>query len=382
MLTLEGCRKRQERFLGRLEEAGIPGAVISEPRDIYYLTGLLPESKVFPYPNLLFLGPGLGSWIVTGLADGEGAVDERAVYPINTMYTLNPDNHARAAEAVRDLATRHRGLRRVGYQAEALPHSLAMAFGSGSGVKGWAPVDALLQDLQLRKDPDEIECIRRAVGATLAGYSRAQQVIERGITELEVLAECQKAAQLHSGQPHFYGGDFRSGEFGGPARPRPIQRGELYIIDAWSDIDGYWCDMARTWVVGGEPTDLQASVYAHIAGILESVPEMARPGGDTSAFWRELDARVREHPALADLGMRDHGGHGLGLRVHEMPDLNRDRGGTFQVGNVFTCEPAAYTEELNAGVRLENVFCITPEGTRVLVDYPLSLIQDPVCAVP
>ena len=47
--------------------------MISEPRDIYYLTGLLPELKTFPYPNLLFLGPGQKSWLVTGAPAGEAA---------------------------------------------------------------------------------------------------------------------------------------------------------------------------------------------------------------------------------------------------------------------------------------------------------------------
>src|SRR5207253_44092 len=83
MLTLDGCRARQERFLKRLEAAGIPAALISDPRDIYYLTGLLPENKVYAYPNLLFLGPGLRSWLATGLAEGEAAVDEKLPYEIN-----------------------------------------------------------------------------------------------------------------------------------------------------------------------------------------------------------------------------------------------------------------------------------------------------------
>jgi Xaa-Pro aminopeptidase len=382
MLTLEGCRARQQRFNQRLEAAGISAAVISEPRDVYYLTGLLPELKTYPYPNLLFLGPGQKSWLVTGAPTGEALVDERLPYPINTLFTFNPDNHSRAAQLVRSRSDASRGLPMLGYQQEALPHSLALALEAGAAPGGWTPIDEILLDLQLRKDADEIECLSKAVKATLAGYTRAQQLIAPGVSELEILTESQKAAQLYTGEVHFFGGDFRSGQFGGPARPRAIEEGELYIIDAWSDVDGYWCDMSRTWSVGGAPTELQQSVFDHIAGILSAVPQMAKPGGDTSAFWRELDNRVREHPYLGDLGMKDHGGHGIGLRVHEMPDLNRDRGGVFEVGNVFTCEPAAYTPELNAGVRLENVFVITQNGTEVLVDYPLGLIADPNCGTP
>lgn len=379
MLTPEGCRIRQERFLTRLEEAGIGGALISASRDIYYLTGVLPE-RPFSFPNLLFLGPGLRSWLVTGLPEGatENVVaDEVAHYPLDTLYTLNPDHHRRLAERMRDFAARTPGLGRVGYQREALPHSLAVAFVRAASPREWAEVDEILQDLQLRKDADEVACIRRAVHATLAGYTRAQQVIRPGVTELAVMTECQAAAQRYSGQVHFYNGDFQCGTFGGFARPRPIESGELYIIDSWSDVDGYWSDLSRTWVVGGSPADLQLSIYEHLAGVLQAVPGMARVGRSTTEFWHELDARIREHPAMADRGLVHHGGHGNGLRVHEGPDLNRDRGGVFEVGNTFTCEPGFYSDELRQGIRIENDFYLSPEGVVNLSEYPLSIIADP-----
>jgi Xaa-Pro dipeptidase len=373
-LTRAGCEARQRRFLGALEARGVAAAVITAPRDIHYLTGVLPELPIHPYPSVLFLGPGLDSWLLTGLGEGDPLVDERVVYPINLLYTLNPDNHRRAGAVLADLIRRSQGLTTLGFQRESLPHSLAAVITAAAAPRAWVEIDEVLQDQQLRKDPDEIDCIRRAVQATLAGYDRARALIAPGVSELEVMTEAQAAAQRFSGQVHYFNGDFQSGQFGGFARPRPIEAGELYIIDAWSDLGGYWCDMARTFAVS-RPTDLQESVYQHIAGILRAVPEMARPGRDTSDMWRELDSRVREHPFLADLGMKDHGGHGVGSRVHEMPDLNRDRGGVFAVGNVFTCEPAVYHPDLNLGVRLEDVFVLREGGAEPLVPYPLQLAE-------
>jgi Xaa-Pro aminopeptidase len=385
MLTSGSCTVRQQRFLNRLDGAGISAALISEPRDIYYLTGVLPENKMYPYPNLLFLGPGLSSWLATGLGEAAASgavVDEILLYEINVLYTLNPDNHRRLCELIETPLIRTQNLPRVGFQRESLPHSVAQVVEAASSPRQWLTVDEILQEQQLRKDPDEVTCIRRSVNATLAGYTRAQQVIRPGISELEVMTECQMAAQRYSGRVHFYNGDFQSGEFGGFARDRKIQEGELYIIDAWSDIDGYWCDMSRAWSVGGSPTDLQMSVYDHIAEVLESVPEMARIGRSTMDFWKELDQRIRQHPHLERDGLTHHGGHGVGLRVHEGPDLNRDRGGVFQIGNVFTCEPGAYSNELRRGVRLENVFHITEAGVEVLSPYPLSILPDPNCPIP
>jgi Xaa-Pro dipeptidase len=372
-LTLDGCRQRQERFCSRLEEAGISAALISSARDIYYFTGLLPESP-FPYPSLLFLGPGLKSWLVTGLAEGEGLLDERIVYPLGVLSTLNPDHVRNLARHARDTMVRAQNLPRLGFQREGLQHAVADAVGSDASPGEWVEIDEILQELQLRKDADEIACIRRSVSANLAAYTRAQQVIRPGATEMEVMTECQTAAQRHSGEVHFYNGDFRSGTSGGFARDREVRAGELYIIDAWSDVGGYWCDMARTWAVDGNPTELQAGVYDHLKRILESVPRMARAGRSTIDFWHEIDSRIREHPHLADRGLTHHAGHGVGLRVHEGPDLNRDRGGVFEVGNVFTCEPGAYSPELNGGVRIENVFFLGAGGVEVLSDYPLSLV--------
>src|SRR4051812_24294564 len=114
MLTLDGCRQRQQRLLARLEEAGIPAALVSDPRDIYYLTGVLAESKIRAFPSLLFLGPALPSWLATGLAGAEAAVDETLTYPIGTFATLNPDNHRRLCELIRDPLRRTQNLPAIG----------------------------------------------------------------------------------------------------------------------------------------------------------------------------------------------------------------------------------------------------------------------------
>jgi Xaa-Pro aminopeptidase len=126
--------------------------------------------------------------------------------------------------------------------------------------------------------------------------------------------------------------------------------------------------------VGGEPTKLQASVYAHLADILTDVPNLISLGGRGTELWKTIDARIREHPELRGTGLIHHAGHGVGLRAHEAPDLNRDRDAVLAVGDVFSCEPGAYCEGLKAGIRIENTFRITDTGVETLSEYPLSLV--------
>jgi Xaa-Pro aminopeptidase len=368
VLTQAGCRARQERLRERLAAASLDAAVISDARDVYYFTGVLPSQ----FPTLLYLPTEGDGFMIGHHEEGEAAIPRRLAYEYNKLYTLNPDPMACLAGVLE----RHAGglprVGRLGWQAEALPKALADIIAGAVRPDAWTPIDAILVELQQRKDPDEIALLRKANQCNLAAYAAAEAAIKAGVNELEVLAAAQQAALLEAGEPVQVGGDYRAGAFGGPARSRPIEDGELYIIDSGLSYRGYWTDLARTFAVG-EPSALQRSVYEHVAGVLNEIPNQLKPGGDGTALWRWIDARLREHPHLADKGLVTHGGHGIGTRVHEMPDINRDRGGAFAAGNVVTCEPGGYSPELRAGIRLENAFLITEDGVENLSPYPLTL---------
>ena len=228
--------------------------------------------------------------------------------------------------------------------------------------------------MQTRKDADEIDVIRRAVRANLGAYDAVRAIIAPGVCELDVLAAGYRGAMATAGEKVFHDGDYQSGVPGGPARNRAIEEGEIYIVDAWTVYRGYWSDLCRAFLVGSQPTDLQQSVFDHIAAIQRWAGETLKPGLKGTELWKEMDARIREHPALADAGLIHHAGHGTGLRAHTEPDLNRDREGILEVGHVVSVEPGAYIAEARGGVRLENTYLITETGAELLSDYPMKLV--------
>jgi len=130
--------------------------------------------------------------------------------------------------------------------------------------------------------------------------------------------------------------------------------------------------LCRTFAVG-EPSEVQRSVFEHIKGFHDQVGEYLRPGKDGSECAIAMDAYIREHPKLADVGLVHHAGHNVGLRAHQMPDLNKERGGKLRIGNVVSVEPGAYIPEARAGVRLENMYLITEDGLENMSPYPMEL---------
>lgn len=368
MLTMDGCRMRQERFIEMLERNDLDAAVISDAREIYYLTGLLLER----FPALLYVETEGRSWLVCHTADGEALVDTRATYEPSLLYTMNPDPMRLLAYEVARKASGTQPVHRLGWQSESLPKLLADVLASASPPDEWVAIDDHLAALEKYKESDEIELLREAISCSLAAYDAARAAIVPGVSELAVVEAGHQAATLQAGETIFHSGDYQSGQLGGFARDRLIQAGELYIIDAWSTYRGYWSDLCRTFAVG-EPTALQREVYTHIADILTEVPTKLRPGGRGTELWQWIDKRLREHPHLRDAGLIHHAGHGVGLRAHEAPDLNREREGLLAVGDVVCVEPGAYSAELNGGIRLENTFWITETGVEVLSNYPLEL---------
>ncbi|MBT3344068.1 MAG: aminopeptidase P family protein [Gemmatimonadetes bacterium] len=371
-MTKEGCQKRQERLRQRLSDAGVDAIAIVHPVEIYYFTGvLLPET--FPaQPALLWIQTDGSSWLAAHSDAGEPLVDACYTYECSVGYTMNSYMRTQLSELVAD---RLRGTTatRVGYQREFMVKMLADHIDKGlGGTVDWIDMDEQLHQMQEIKDEDEIALIRKAVQVDLAAYDAAQATIAPGVSELQVLGAAQQAAHLAAGEKVFHDGDYQCGQLGGFARDRKIEDGELYIIDAWLIYRGYWADLCRTFAVG-EPTELQESIYDHLAAFHDRIGDYLQPGKDSRECARAMDAYIRELPALAEVGLGHHGGHTIGLRAHQMPDVNVTRGGVFEIGNVVSIEPGAYIPEARSGVRLENMYLITASGPENLSQYPMEI---------
>ena len=178
-----------------------------------------------------------------------------------------------------------------------------------------------------------------------------------------------------------------------------LHDGELLLIDAGCELDGYASDITRTFPVNGRFSGAQREVYEMVLAAQDAAREATRPG----AHWNEPhDAAVKVlAQGMLDLGLikgsldgvLENGdycrfymhrtGHWLGMDVHDAGEYKLDgEWRALQEGMVLTIEPGCYIraaadvpERLwNIGIRIEDDAVVTAKGCELITaDVPKTI---------
>jgi Xaa-Pro aminopeptidase len=236
------------------------------------------------------------------------------------------------------------------------------------------------------KSGAELEGIRRAQKAADAAMRRAAEILRGGsdLTAEHVRSEMITVCRDHGATlpVDVIVAPGAQGAIGHESGSGPLPESTPIIIDIWPIDDGSACyaDMTRTFVVGDVPDDV-AEWHALTKDALEQTREAVRAGADGRQIF-EIACDVYEaagHPTQRSKRegevLRDgffHGlGHGVGLDVHEEPNLGRS-GDELVAGDVITLEPGTYRQGYG-GVRLEDLVLVTGDGCETLTDFPYDL---------
>jgi Xaa-Pro aminopeptidase len=237
------------------------------------------------------------------------------------------------------------------------------------------PHNGLVESLRAIKEESELEILRRACAITDRVFERLTDVKFVGRTEREVAWDLTRLFHEEGGE----GLAFESIVGAGPTGARPharagdrtIEAGELVVIDAGCTVDGYASDYTRTFATG--PLDDEAKdaylvvLAAQLAG-LEAI-RAGIPAIDVDGTAR----RVVEESAFA--GTFGHGlGHGLGLDVHELPNMSTETKDVLAPGNVVTVEPGVYLPG-KFGIRIEDDVVVTKDGIENLTGFRKDLLE-------
>lgn len=237
-----------------------------------------------------------------------------------------------------------------------------------------APASGLIESLREQKDDAEIAIIEKACAIADEGFQHVLKMIRPGMTEIEVANQLDffmrslgasgtsfetiVASGARSALPH------------GVASEKMIEQGDMVTLDFGCVYQGYVSDITRTFAIGDPGQELK-DIYQIVLGAQQKVIDAAK-AGVTGA---QLDAIARDFITQAGYGeaFGHSTGHGIGMEIHEGPNISRSNEAELMIGNVITDEPGIYIAGLG-GVRIEDDLLILAEGNRILTQSPKELI--------
>jgi Xaa-Pro aminopeptidase len=263
----------------------------------------------------------------------------------------------------------------------------------------------LLDEMRLLKDEGEAAVMRRAAAISAAAHARAMRMSRPGLREYQIEAELLHEFRMNGSDFPAYTSIVATGANACVLHYRAgnavLKNGDLVLIDAGCELDGYASDITRTYPANGVFSGAQKELYEIVLDAQAAAIAEARPG---RRFMDGHDAAVRIlAQGMLDTGLLDRDrvgtlddvlengsyrqfymhrtGHWLGMDVHDVgayrePGASQDEKPwrVLRPGMALTVEPGIYVRPApgvpeqywNIGIRIEDDVLITDDGCEVL----------------
>ncbi len=250
--------------------------------------------------------------------------------------------------------------------------SLRMPLGDWERLVGGLPgldfVDAtgLVQGLRMIKSPGEIEKLSYICSIGSAAFARVPEIVAAG-QPLEETFRAFRREALALGVddvPYLVGSAGRGGyaDVISPPTRRPLQAGDVLMMDTGCTWDGYYCDFDRNWAISyGD--DLSRRAYDVLWRATDAGLEVARPGTSCRDLFNAMNEVIAEmDDSDGDVGRL---GHGVGMQLTEQPSLAAFDDMVIEENMVLTLEPSLSYGDGLMMVHEENVV-VREEGAELL----------------
>jgi Xaa-Pro aminopeptidase len=341
-----------------VERQGLDGAIISDPDNRFYVSGYrVDDHGPTEVAGVVLIGPSVAE-VWTSPNNVAWAASEATDFDARAWQ--RPWEHS-IADRILELQWAL-----TGFEAESMTHASWQRLTDRLGDVALAPLDDSIDRLRWIKDERELRVLQRAIDITDDAMTHISAWMRAGMTEREVAIEAESTflrlgadgvafpptvgSGPNASRPHHRSGD------------RAVREGEPIVIDIGASVDGYAGDLTRTLWLGALDARVQAA-YDTVHKAQQAALETVRPGIPA----KEVDLAARA--VIEDAGLQElivHSvGHGLGIRVHDGPSVNRTADLPLEAGHVVTIEPGLYEDGV-FGVRIEDVVAVTEDGCRVL----------------
>jgi len=264
-------------------------------------------------------------------------------------------------------------------------------------------LDHMLHDMRVYKSRDELAAMRKAAKVAIEAHEEAMRSCRPGLNEADIHAGLLHTFTRHQCEPSYLpivGGGANGCVLHYIANRDELRDGDLLLIDAGAEYDGYASDITRTFPVNGRFSAEQRELYEVVLSAQLAAIEKARAGRQ----WQDVhDAAIRvATEGMVELGILKNSveeeiesagykhfyvhntGHWLGLDVHDVGEYTIDgHSRQLEPGMVLTIEPGIYIGPADdsvderwrgMGIRIEDNVAITRDAPRILTD---GLVKSP-----
>lgn len=346
-----------------LIQKGVQGLLVTNPKNIFYLTGFIGISLT-ERESVLFITPDLAFLYVPQMyelkAQKAGGVEEKTI-----SLKVDYERFGLLTHFIQESSAEWTILCE-GNNLTLSEHERIQKMFSGK----LEPAHLLIERFRLQKDEKEKLFLQTAANITDTIFQKIVIDLQNGDTDLiyehDILERMRRynhqlggdafgfepiiAVGSGSAEPHYFTGGVK------------LEKGKNLLMDFGMTFEGYSADLTRTIFLGSADEEFK-KMYELVKDCNERCIESVRPGVETKKLHEQSFNFFAQH--RLEKNYLHSLGHGVGLDVHESPSVGLNSTTILEPGMVITIEPGLYFPE-KFGIRIEDMVYVTETGYEVL----------------
>ncbi|MCP3971706.1 MAG: aminopeptidase P family protein [Rhodobacteraceae bacterium] len=357
---------RVARLQAGMGAAGLDALLLTTAPDVFYVTGFLTRFWESPARPWFVVVPAKGAPVAVIPSIGAELMGKTWLRDIRCWAApdLADDGVTLLADTLCDMVpeTGRIGVP-MGHETQLrMPLADYERLRAATAPRRVADARDVLHRVREVKSEPEIERIRQTCAVADRAFDRVPAIAREGVP-LDAVFRRFQIALLQEGAdwvPYLAGGAGPGGygDVISPADDRPLQAGDLLMLDTGAVKAGYFCDFDRNWAIG-HADDASRRAYDTLFAATEAGLAAARPGATAADLFRAM------RDVIGQTGEAGRLGHGLGLSLTEWPSLIAADRTAMRPGMVMTLEPGIEIAPGRIMVHEENIV-IREDGAELL----------------
>lgn len=233
-----------------------------------------------------------------------------------------------------------------------------------------------LWEVRCIKSPLEVEKLRTSCRINTEAIQKGFDSLYEGMTEMDmygvIMSEYFRLGAERALPIGLRAGRDRYSQSNCPPSYRPIQKGDIVLVDGGPVYQGYYSDIIREGVIG-RPTKRQQEIFDVAREACYKGIEAIKPGVLIRDVCRVVDDFM-DRNKFADINVyKNWCGHSIGVGVHEYPMLDSETNEELRPGMVFAIEPYLF-EEGTGSLGIEENILVTENGCEILTPSESGLM--------